>query len=83
MNSAVKVLFFAALRERTDTKELWVSIEEGIRARDLLRCLQNVYPQIKQLLPRVRVAVNQKITEMDQLLFDGDEIALIPPVSGG
>ena len=83
MKRAVKVLFFAALREQIATKELWVEIEEGFRAMDLVRCLQGVYPQIRDFLPRARIAVNQKMAPLDQDLADGDEVALIPPVSGG
>ena len=80
---AVRVLFFAALRESLDARELWVGIEDGTRAKDLLRCLQSVYPQGSDLLSQARVAVNQEMAEADRFLADGDEVALLLPVSGG
>ncbi len=80
---SVRVLFFAALREALDARELWVAIEEGTRAKDLLQCLRSVYPEGSDLLSQARVAVNQELAELEYRLVDGDEVALLLPVSGG
>ena len=83
MKGSVRVLFFSALREFLQSREMWVQIEEGVQAGDLLDCLKSEYPQAALLFEQARTAVNHKITGREQTLKDGDEIALLLPVSGG
>jgi MoaE-MoaD fusion protein len=79
----VTVLYFAQLRERrgtaTDTLELPPDGDVAMA----LATIAKRYPDIAPHLPRVQVAVNQVVVAATTPLCDGDELALIPPVSGG
>jgi molybdopterin converting factor subunit 1 len=80
---AVRVLLFAALREAAGARELTVTLPEGATVADLRAELAEAYPALAPLLPNSGVAVNQELAEPDAPLRPGDEVALIPPVSGG
>src|SRR5947209_17124783 len=74
----VRVLLFAALRERAGHGEVEVTVGEGARVRDVLEQLGGLTGDT-----RVVVAVNREYAHEDVVLQPGDELALIPPVSGG
>lgn len=80
--SVVRVLFFAACRERTGVSadELDVggrSVSESVRA------IVAKYPSLSAIAPRCRVAVNQTFVEASDVVPDGAELVLVPPVAGG
>jgi molybdopterin synthase catalytic subunit/molybdopterin converting factor small subunit len=76
----VTVRLFAMLRERAGgAREVTLSLPDGARVRDALAALGDVAPPE---LPLV-MAVNREYARDDQVLDAGDELALIPPVSGG
>jgi molybdopterin synthase catalytic subunit len=75
----VTVRLFASLRERAGTRELTLDLPEGASVADALAELRGVAPEG---LPLV-MAVNREYAPEDQVLDAGDELALIPPVSGG
>ena len=79
----VTVRFFGPLREATGHKELQVSLAQDTSVEDLLEQLARDCPALEQPAGRLRVAVNQVLTEWDAVLRDGDEVAFLPPVSGG
>jgi MoaE-MoaD fusion protein len=74
----VTVLLFAMLRERAGARELTIELPEGASVRDALASLGDLAAG----LPLV-MAVNREYAPEDQVLDAGDELALIPPVSGG
>jgi molybdopterin converting factor subunit 1 len=74
----VTVRLFAMLRERAGARELTIELPDGARVRDALDSLGD----LAEGLPLV-MAVNREYAEEDQVLDPGDELALIPPVSGG
>ncbi len=74
----VTVRLFAVLRERAGASELTVELPEGARVRDAVSELDG----LAEGLPLV-MAVNREYAEEDAVLGPGDELALIPPVSGG
>jgi molybdopterin synthase catalytic subunit len=79
----VKVKLFAVLREHAGASEFIVELpEESNVARAAERIAAQV-PSIADFLPRVAVAVNREYRDRNAVLRDGDELALIPPVSGG
>src|SRR5829696_8744859 len=67
------------LRERAGARELTLSLPDGARVSDALAALRDVAPPE---LPLV-MAVNREYARDDRVLDPGDELALIPPVSGG
>ena len=75
----VTVRLFAMLRERAGARELTLSLPDGARVSDALAALGDVAPPE---LPLV-MAVNREYARDDRVLDAGDELALIPPVSGG
>jgi len=77
----VRVLLFAQLRERCGTRETTLELPAGARVADAWRALCGRYDGLAEA--RLRFAVNQAYVDDAHLLHDDDEIALIPPVSGG
>ncbi|MGI9081340.1 MAG: molybdenum cofactor biosynthesis protein [Thermoleophilaceae bacterium] len=74
----VKVRLFAMLRERAGAREVSLELPDGASVRDALDRLGD----LAEGLPLV-MAVNRDYAPEDQVLGPGDELALIPPVSGG
>lgn len=74
----VRVRLFAGLRERAGADEVSLELPEGARVRDALASMH----ELTAGLPVV-MAVNQEYAAEDEPLRSGDELALIPPVSGG
>jgi MoaE-MoaD fusion protein len=74
----VRVRLFAVLRERAGRDELELELPEGARVRDALERVQDVAGGL-----RLVMAVNREYADADAPLSQGDELALIPPVSGG
>ena len=79
----VRVRFFASLRERLRQSELVWELPDGATVADLWRSLCTAYDSLAIMSASVSFAVNQEYVEGDQRLSEGDEVACIPPVSGG
>ena len=79
----VRVLLFGSLREAAGAKELSVALPERARVVSLRELLVASQPAFEKLAGRLRVAVNREFASDDALLADGDEVAFLPPVSGG
>jgi len=80
---AVTVLYFAVVRERLKRDRETVAWEPGMTVAGLMAALARVHPELGRLGSVLKVAVNQELVGGDHRLADGDEVALIPPVSGG
>ena len=78
----IQVRLFAILKDRAGVGEVSLSLRDGATARDAADVLAEQKP-LRDLLPRVAYAVNRAYTAPETVLHDGDELALIPPVSGG
>ncbi len=78
----VTVLLFASLRERLGRSSVTRAVADGTTAGELLDGLRVDFPALAGT-GRIAVAVNSEYTALDRRLADGDEVALIPPVSGG
>jgi MoaE-MoaD fusion protein len=74
----VTVRLFAMLRERAGAPEVTLELPPGARVRDALESLSGLAEDIPLVM-----AVNREYADADQVLDPGDELALIPPVSGG
>ena len=75
-----KVRLFAMLRERAGAQELTLELPDGARVSDALR--SEALAGLADGIPLV-MAVNREYADGEQVLDAGDELALIPPVSGG
>jgi molybdopterin converting factor subunit 1 len=80
----VHVRLFAMLRERAGRESVEVELDEGATVEDALDALGRQHG-LDDLIARmpVTMAVNRDYAHEDQRLIEGDELALIPPVSGG
>lgn len=77
------VRLFAAHREIIGASELSVSLTEGATVGTLWELLVAEYPRLAGYSGRLLYAVNQEFAGLVSELHDGDEVAFIPPVSGG
>lgn len=78
----VTVKLFAAAADAVGRRTLegdWA----GLTPAQLLELLAQQYPNLARLVAVLSVAVNREYATADRVLADGDEVALIPPVSGG
>ena len=79
----VTVKFFATYREVVGRRELKVELEDGATLRDLRGVIYASHPRLKGFEETMLLAVNQELADPGAPLRDGDEVALLPPVSGG
>ncbi len=79
----LKVLVFSLLREKLNADELNLEYEKPLTGHELLDDLSKQYPAMAPYRPIIRIAVNQRYSAEHAILKDGDEVALITPVSGG
>ena len=79
----VRVLDFAAARQRLRRNEEELVLSTGATAGDAWRLLEELHPEPASLRPVLRLAVNEEFVMAERVLVDGDVIALIPPVAGG
>lgn len=79
----VHVKLFAILREQAGTSEVVLELDPGATVATARGVLAASVPSIAPHLGRVAFAVNQSYAKADAPLHEGDELALIPPVSGG
>ena len=77
----VRVLFFAWLRERCGVREVTLELPAGATVGDLWSRLVGRFDKLPAEPPRF--AVNRLYVDKAHPLHDNDELALIPPVSGG
>jgi molybdopterin synthase catalytic subunit len=79
----VRVVFFGILKDLVGSSERELELRTGATAEDLWAALQAQTPGLARFEKSVAVAVNQHYSEPGALLHEGDEVALLPPVSGG
>ena len=77
------VKLFGAVRERVGAKLLSLSLPDGTSVADLRAQLAAEYKVFDEFGARLAVSINFEIAEPDATLRDGDEVAFLPPVSGG
>jgi MoaE-MoaD fusion protein len=80
----VTVLFFGMLKDITRTPREQIEIEPGSTLSSLWNRYASSYPQIAAARASIRLALNHEFsTDLSSRLAPGDEIAFLPPVSGG
>ncbi len=80
----VRVKLFAVARQRVGQDEVQIDVPAAApTVGDLRTALQSRFPELAEVLPHVKVAVNNDYAADGAPLRAGDEVALIPPVSGG
>lgn len=79
----IRVRMFGSLAQSTGMREDTIDVRDGGSGSDLVDVLGARYPAAAAVLERVSVAVNLEVVPLDRTLDPSDEIALLPPVSGG
>ena len=79
----VTVRLFARLREIARSGELQIELDDDATVRDAWRALTVRHEEIVPYATSVSCAVNADYSKMSAPLTDGDEVAFLPPVSGG
>jgi molybdopterin synthase catalytic subunit len=79
----VQVLFFGMLKELTGRASESLSLPEGARLADVMRHYEQHIPRWKDLSASIAMSINQEYAGSEAGLKSGDEIGLLPPVSGG
>ncbi|MEK3734031.1 MULTISPECIES: molybdopterin converting factor subunit 1 [Paenibacillus] len=84
MTTPLHVFLFAGLADRIGSSSITMNIPQlPVSAGELKQLLSEAYPDAASLIAASFVAVNQEYAPADLLIHEGDEVALIPPVSGG
>lgn len=79
----VKVLFFGQLNEIVGRAEQVLELTEGASTNDLMAHYHRLYPRLEDFLSSLAISLNQDYVHTSARLQEGDEVALLPPVSGG
>ncbi|MGE8429742.1 MAG: MoaD/ThiS family protein [Sphingobacterium sp.] len=78
----LNILAFGITKDILGSAEKEIVVMEGISVGQLSNILETDFPQLKKL-KSFFIAVNEEYAEEERIIESGDEIALIPPVSGG
>ena len=79
----VTVRLFAMLREKAGTSQFNIELPKTATVADLSRLVEERFSGVLSSAPFAMVAVNAEYVTEDHFLHDNDEVAFIPPVSGG
>lgn len=79
----VRLLLFAQYRDAAGASELDLDVPGGSRALDAVAALRSRGAGFERIPERPVVAVNRTYSSLDDVLAEGDELALLPPVAGG
>ncbi len=79
----IKVLLFGAAADRAGTRETELPIEEGLTLAEIWPLLAERHPDLAPMRDTLAFAVNGEYARGNDGVSPGDEIAVLPPVSGG
>jgi MoaE-MoaD fusion protein len=79
----VRVLFFGMLKDLAGKASDTLDLDQGASVADLLAHYETQIPRLRESLSSLAVAVNQEYASAETKLKSNDEVAILPPVSGG
>ena len=79
----ITVKLFAVVKEIVGTDQCSLDLPDNANASEVIETLSRQYPKFADWKLYVRIAVNREYVPNDYPLSTGDEVAIIPPVSGG
>jgi molybdopterin converting factor subunit 1 len=80
---SVTIRLFASIKDVAKVSEIAIELPGASIADDVLSYLTTHYPEMQRFRSYIRIAVNEVYVDSGFTLHDGDEVAIIPPVSGG
>jgi molybdopterin converting factor subunit 1 len=79
----IKVRLFAVLKEAVGKKEIIIAVPSGVTLKMLKNKILQEYPALNSFSNKFILSVNLKVATDDTIITPSDEIAILPPVSGG
>jgi MoaE-MoaD fusion protein len=79
----VKVLFFGMLKDIVGSSGEDLTLADGSQLRSIFDHYADRFPRVRQMSSSIVMACNHKFSDAATFVRDGDEVALLPPVSGG
>ena len=79
----VRVVYFGILRDMSGHEHESIELADNAHLAELYSDLQNRIPDLKNFGTSIALSINYEYSSLDAPLHDGDEVALLPPVSGG
>ena len=81
----ITVKFFASLKTIAEREEDHIEIENSISMDQLSEIISKTSPKMGNIIrdKKVMISVNQEMADSDTIIHDGDEVAFLPPFSGG
>ena len=79
----IRVLLFGAAADRAGTRETELPLEDGVTLAEVWPLLAEKHPDLAPMRDTLAFAVNGEYARADDGVSTGDEIAVLPPVSGG
>jgi MoaE-MoaD fusion protein len=79
----VRVLFFGQLKEIVGSAQDDADLADGARVEDLFDRYGQRFPKLAEFRPSIAASINQEYANWQSPLSSGDEVAFLPPVSGG
>ena len=79
----VTVKLFALIREKAGTDTLALNLPDGADVSQVVEAIRHQQPALEPYLDNLRFSLDMDFVEADTTLREGDEVVLIPPVSGG
>jgi len=79
----VRLLLFAGLREAVGKKEHALELADGGSLADVIAAAERELPEVARYQGRLLVSLNEEPVSLEAPVSDGDEVALLPPLSGG
>jgi MoaE-MoaD fusion protein len=85
MNSTIRIsiLYFATVKDATGIRMELIDLSNDTSIREMLSKISIIYPKLKHILNNIQISVNYRIVDLNTVLKEGDEVALVPPISGG
>jgi MoaE-MoaD fusion protein len=85
MNSTIRIsiLYFATVKDATGIRMELIDLSNDTSIREMLSKISIIYPKLKHILNNIQISVNYRIVDLNTVLKEGDELALLPPISGG
>ena len=81
----ITLKYFASLRDIAEKEEDSLDIENPITIDQLSDIISNTMPKMGEIIreKKVMISVNEEMASADTIIHDGDEVAFLPPFSGG
>jgi molybdopterin converting factor subunit 1 len=79
----IEVLLFGAAADRAGTRKVQLAVEEPTTLAEVWPLLADMHPGLSSMRDTLAFAINGEYAKVDEPVSPGDEVAVLPPVSGG